>query len=76
MTSKVMFVGIKGYRKCDEPECVGVWEDRAQAITDISNEHNYNSDFSDPENGFWGTEEWSIFLQEQEKRDENKATTN
>ena len=60
-----LYVAIKGYRKEEEPECVGIWRDRAQAVKDISEEHNYGSEFSDPDNGFWGTEEWSIFLTEE-----------
>jgi hypothetical protein len=69
--SDLVFVGVKSYRKGDEVDCVGVWCDRAQAVTDISKEHSYNPEFSEPEEGFWGTEEWSISLEEQtiRKRD-------
>jgi hypothetical protein len=66
--NKTVFVGVIGYRKGDEVECVGVWNDRAQAVKDISAEHTFNSDFSDPNDGYWGTEEWTITLEEQKVR--------
>jgi hypothetical protein len=68
MIGDVVFVGVIGYRKGDEIECVGVWTDRAQAIEDISKEHQGNPEFNDPEAGYWGTEEWTITLEEQKVR--------
>jgi len=63
----IVYVAVKSYRKDDLPECVGVWADRSRAITEISQEYYYNEDenFSHPEDGWWGTTEWSISLTEQ-----------
>ena len=58
-----VFVAIQGHRKGDEPGIIGVWNNRDEAIAEISEKHNYNEEFSNPEHGFWGTTEWSIWLE-------------
>jgi len=63
-----IFVGVIGYRKGDEVECVGTWADRAKAIKDISAEHKGDPEFSNPEDGYWGTTEWTITLEERKLR--------
>lgn len=67
--SDILFVGLKSYRKGDEMECIGIWKTRAKAVEDISKEHSYNPEFSDAGDGFWGTEEWSISLEEKTVRE-------
>jgi hypothetical protein len=68
MIGNTVFVGVIGYRRGDEIECVGVWTDRDEAVSDIAKEHGGNPDFSDPVEGYWGTEEWTITLEEQKVR--------
>lgn len=62
-TSTEVFVGVRLNRHDDEPQIVGVWSDREEATQEISSKYSYNEDFSDPEHGFWGTEDWSIWLE-------------
>ncbi len=63
VTGIEVFVGMRLERGSDEPECVGVWADRDEATQEISDKYSYSDEFSDPEHGFWGTEEWSIWLE-------------
>ena len=65
---QTVFVGVICYHNA-EAECCGVWTDEATAKDDIEKENHCNPEFSDrdcAQGPYWGTEEWTITLHEQQ----------